>query len=90
MSESGLGSPVAVSTPSRLSLFLDRAGLQGFPWVSAIVLYTISWGWILIVRGSLWAHDWDGFAIPEFAKFNNEDYGFAPWTKYEIVLFQNA
>ena len=90
MSESGLGSPAAVSTPSRLSLFLDRAGLQGFPWVSAIVLYTISWGWILIVRGSLWAHDWDGFAIPEFAKFNNEDYGFAPWTKYEIVLFQNA
>jgi len=88
MSESGLSSPAAVSTPSRLSLFLDRAGLQGFPWVSAIVLYTISWGWILIVRDSYWADDW--FLFPRHAStfpIPWDSMGFAPWLKYQVPIF---
>jgi len=88
MSESGLGSPAAVSTPSRLSLFLDRAGLQGFPWVSAIVLYTISWGWILIVRDSYWNDDWGWFAFSELGKFDLDDIGLAPWWKLIEPLYQ--
>jgi len=77
MSESGLGSPAAVSTPSRLSLFLDRAGLQGFPWVSAIVLYTISWGWILIVRDSYWWDDWSHMLTDTENSYVR--WGHAPW-----------
>jgi len=88
MSESGLGSPAAVSTPSRLSLFLDRAGLQGFPWVSAIVLYTISWGWILIVRDSYWADDW--YLFPPYAQFDWSEQGFAPWLKYQVDFLDFA
>jgi len=82
MSESGLGSPAAVSTPSRLDLFLDRAGLQGFPWVSAIVLYTISWGWLFIVRDSYWADDWCSFL--KICDIDLRRQGFAPWVKYMI------
>ena len=70
-----------------LQNFLDRAGLRGFPWKTATILYTISWGWLFVVRDSLWAHDWDSFAIPEFADFVGEDYGFAPWTLFEADLF---
>jgi len=88
MSESGLGSPAAVSTPSRLSLFLDRAGLQGFPWVSAIVLYTISWGWLFIVRDSYWADDWWWFAFSELGKFDLDEFGLAPWWKLIEPLYQ--
>jgi len=85
MSESGLGSPAAVSTPSRLSSFLDRAGLQGFPWVSAIVLYTISWGWLLVVWDSIW---WDdNYALneswPEWIRAS----GLAPWTSIFNFVF---
>ncbi len=76
-----------VESGARLQNFLDRAGLRGFPWKTATILYTISWGWLFIVRDSLWAHDWDSFAIPEFADFVVEDYGFAPWTLFEADLF---
>ena len=88
MSESGSGSPPSVSTPSRLIFFLDRAGLQGFPWVSAIVLYTISWGWLLIVRDSYWADDWFLFAPIE--QFDWSDQGFAPWLKYQVNFLDFA
>ena len=32
--------------------------LAGFPWVSAIVLYTLSWGWSLIRPNTLYWDDW--------------------------------
>jgi len=81
-------SDIAVAeSVTRLQNFLDRAGLRGFPWKTATILYTISWGWLFIVRDSLWAHDWDSFAIPEFAEFVVDDYGFAPWTLFEVHLF---
>jgi hypothetical protein len=35
--------------------------LAGFPWVSAIVLYTLSWGWALLRPNTLYWDDWDQF-----------------------------
>ena len=58
--------------------FLDRASLRGFPWVPAIVLYTISWGWLLIA-GDVNVLDeplyWRTF--PSF-----REHGFAPWVNF--------
>ena len=33
--------------------------LAGFPWVSAIVLYTLSWGWSLLRPNTLFWDDWE-------------------------------
>jgi hypothetical protein len=33
--------------------------LAGFPWVSAIVLYTLSWGWALLRPNTLYWDDWE-------------------------------
>jgi len=33
--------------------------LDGFPWVSAIILYTLSWGWSLLRPKTLYWEDWD-------------------------------
>ena len=35
--------------------------LAGFPWVSAIVLYTLSWGWSLLRPNTLFWDDWEQF-----------------------------
>ena len=35
--------------------------LAGFPWVSAIVLYTLSWGWSLLRPNTLYWDDWEGY-----------------------------
>ena len=35
--------------------------LAGFPWVSAIVLYTLSWGWSLLRPNTLYWDDWAYF-----------------------------
>ncbi|MFM8722202.1 MAG: hypothetical protein ACKOEJ_05745, partial [Acidimicrobiaceae bacterium] len=35
--------------------------LAGFPWVSAIVLYTLSWGWPLLRPNTLYWDDWEGY-----------------------------
>jgi hypothetical protein len=35
--------------------------LAGFPWVSAIVLYTLSWGWSLLRPNTLYWDDWDSY-----------------------------
>ncbi|MFZ9058088.1 MAG: hypothetical protein ACO20J_00935, partial [Ilumatobacteraceae bacterium] len=32
--------------------------LAGFPWVSAIVLYTLSWGWSLLRPNTLYWDHW--------------------------------
>ena len=59
--------------------FLDRAGLRGFPWVPAVVLYTISYGWFWNVRNSYWADDWTSFAAPSVENIDWDSFGFAPW-----------
>ena len=76
-------SDVLVSEPgTRLQNFLDRAGFRGFPWKTATILYTISWGWLFIVRDSLWADDWEMFTT--YANLNFDRYGFAPWYQYLV------
>jgi hypothetical protein len=35
--------------------------LAGFPWVSAIILYTLSWGWSLLRPNTLYWDDWDSY-----------------------------
>jgi hypothetical protein len=35
--------------------------LAGFPWVSAVVLYTLSWGWSLLRPNTLYWDDWEQF-----------------------------
>ena len=72
----------------RLQNFLDHAGLRGFPWKTATILYTISWGWLFIVHDSYWADDWVWF--PEYVKqypYPYEVFGLPPWFKLsgEIV-----
>ena len=44
-----------ISTSSREPM------LAGFPWVSAIILYTLSWGWSLFRPNTLYWDDWDQF-----------------------------
>jgi hypothetical protein len=61
--------------------FLDRAGLRGFPWVPAIVLYTISFGWFWNVRNSYWADDWFLYAVRNLEFYNFDQLGGAPWSK---------
>ena len=65
---------------TRLQNFLDRAGLRGFPWKTAIILYTISWGWLFIVRNSYWSDDWDTLKFPQLSVFDFKSLGLAPWT----------
>ncbi len=74
-----------VESGTRLQNFLDRAGLRGFPWKTASILYTISWGWIFLVRDSLWADDWARFIIGETFEFTR--LGLPPWLNYERSLF---
>ncbi len=63
---------------TRLQNFLDRAGFRGFPWKTATILYTISWGWLLVVHDSLWADDWTMYG--DYATFPWRDLGLAPWS----------
>ena len=74
-------SDIAVAeSGTRLQNFLDRAGLRGFPWKTATILYTISWGWLFIVRDSYWVDDWDVFKFPRLNTFDFRSLGLAPWT----------
>ncbi|MFM9070076.1 MAG: hypothetical protein ACKOPL_01260, partial [Acidimicrobiaceae bacterium] len=72
---------------TRLQNFLDRAGLRGFPWKTATVLYTISWGWLFIVRESYWVDDWDEFKFRGLTDFDYYAFGFAPWKRIIYWLF---
>ena len=42
-----------------LNLAKPERMLAGFPWVSAIVLYTLSWGWSLLRPNTLYWDDWE-------------------------------
>ena len=77
----------AIESGTRLQNFLDRAGLRGFPWKTATILYTISWGWLFIVRNSLWADDWDQFAFRSSPFYDG--YGYPPWADIGFAFFQS-
>ena len=55
--------------------------LAGFPWVSAIILYTLSWGWSLLRPNTLYWDDWEiYFNKPaNYGLQNLSDMGQAPW-----------
>ena len=76
-------SDVAIAAPgTRLQNFLDRAGFRGFPWKTATILYTISWGWLWNVRNSYWADDWNMYG--DYDLFPWRDLGFAPWASTSV------
>ncbi|MFM9173418.1 MAG: hypothetical protein ACKOQU_11640, partial [Acidimicrobiaceae bacterium] len=66
---------------TRLQNFLDRSGFRGFPWKTATILYTISWGWLFIVRNSYW---WDDWSILNFSTWSKSfiPSGHPPWTRF--------
>ena len=69
---------------TRLQNFLDRAGLRGFPWKTSAILYTISWGWLLI------AGEIDVLNEPLYWRFNvinSNLLGFAPWHDFFYTDF---
>ena len=73
---------------TRLKNFIDRAGLRGFPWKTAIILYVISWGWLFFVQDSYWADDWNSFLYPEITPFDYHSLGLAPWTELNQGVFE--
>jgi hypothetical protein len=57
--------------------------LAGFPWVSAIVLYTLSWGWSLLRPNTLYWDDWTlAFTQPpKTGWLISRSMGIAPWSR---------
>ncbi len=80
--------PEAKTRSTQSPKFLDRVGLGGFPWLQAIALYTISFGWLYTVRGSYWSADWENFVFPELTTFDFDTLGFAPWLKANLILYE--
>ena len=84
-------SDIAVAeSGTRLQNFLDRAGLRGFPWKTAAILYTISWGWLFIVRDSYWVDDWTLFGDPKVAVEDGRSLGYPPWMEINQFLLKVA
>ena len=69
------------------SRFLDRAGLGGFPWFTAIALYTISYGWFWNIRNSFWRDDWWAFYESGISHWWYE-LGLPKWTFANKWLFE--
>ena len=69
------------------SRFVDRAGLGGFPWLTAIALYAISYGWFWNVRNSYWSDDWWSFYDPGVPEAWAQ-HGLAPWMIFNKWLYQ--
>ena len=67
----------ATSTSSREPM------LAGFPWVSAIILYTLSWGWSLLRPNTLYWDDWEWVFghPPKDIWISTELSGLAPWSR---------
>jgi len=56
-------------------------GISGFPWLIALVVYTISWGWSLIRPNTLYWDDWDAI-YNQPKNYLNEFFsrtGLPPW-----------
>jgi len=62
--------------------------LSGFPWVSAIVLYSLSWGWSLLRPNTFYWDDWEGyFNKPSGDAFRAvTNMGRAPWAGIAELL----
>ena len=65
--------------------------LAGFPWVTATVLYTLSWGWSLLRPNTLYWDDWAGyFDKPLGDAFKSvTKMGRAPWAGFIEFLLLN-
>ena len=65
------------STPNREPM------LAGFPWVSAMILYTLSWGWSLLRPNTLYWDDWEWVfgRSPKDIWLSTELSGLAPWSR---------
>ena len=64
----------------------------GFPWVSAIICYSLSWSFLLVRPNTLYWDDWrDIYALPKRNLANLKiDMGLPPWNTYfESYLFQD-
>ena len=66
--------------------------LAGFPWVSAIVLYTLSWGWSLLRPNTLYWDDWTlAFTQPpKTGWLISRSMGVAPWSRlidWSLLVF---
>jgi len=74
-----------------LNLAKPERMLAGFPWVSAIVLYTLSWGWSLLRPNTLYWDDWEGyFNKPAGDAFKSvTKMGRAPWAGFLEFLLLN-
>jgi hypothetical protein len=79
----------AVKKGTRLENFLERSGFRGFPWKTATILYTISWGWLFIVRDSYWSDDWDEFKFRDLTDYDYGAFGFAPWKNLNVLMFDS-
>jgi hypothetical protein len=57
--------------------------LDGFPWVSAIVLYTLSWGWSLLRPNTLYWDDWSEIFNQKSSYTHSvaKAQGLPPWSK---------
>jgi hypothetical protein len=57
--------------------------LAGFPWVSAIVLYTLSWGWSLLRPNTLYWDDWSLSLADNPIEIwsSGKNTGLAPWAR---------
>ena len=69
---------IAVSSAAKPERMLD-----GFPWVSAIVLYTLSWGWSLLRPNTLYWDDWilAFMQPPKTGWLISRSMGVAPWSR---------
>ena len=70
---------VLFSTKSRLKT--ARSTLDGFPWLLATVLYTLSWGWSLLRPNTLYWDDW-AYIYNRPKSYLNQifvDTGLPPW-----------
>ena len=58
-----------------------QIALDGFPWLLATVLYTLSWGWSLLRPNTLYWDDW-AYVYNRPKSFLNQifvDTGLPPW-----------
>lgn len=57
---------------------------DGFPWLNAIVLYTLSWGWSLLRPNTLYWDDWtvSNKDYPKVIWLSIKGAGLAPWVRF--------
>ena len=66
-----------------------QIALDGFPWLLATVLYTLSWGWSLLRPNTLYWDDWQ-LVFRQSSNFlmnKRNDLGLPPWSSAVETLF---